>query len=361
MASAIKRAQLGCLAALAASVIVAASLSAPALAYEQRENVVAYGHGSNSASYLVVHETANPGATAWNHVQYWAGSPAYAVHYVMDLDGSVVYHTMPDWALAWHVGNGNYASVGIELCHATSASDFEAQWDEAVQWCAGYLGSRGWGIERMLSHNECRVIWGGTDHTDPLSYFASYGRSWSEFKQDVAAAMGGSYVPDTSKSPDGSSFGYSSDVNVTYAAYVPGYGWLDWVTNYGAGSDGFAGIPCRAMTYVAVKVDRGEVMYQAHTIGGQWLPMVYGCDTSDYVHGCAGNGEAIDGVMVYYRTTQGDEWHQAYYRSQTVARVGYLPVCSDDGTNGDGLDGWAGIYGEGMDRLQIAIDTSNPY
>ena len=94
------------LAAACAALLLAASLSASAYAYEQRESVVAYGHGYNDAGYLVVHETANPGASAANHVSYWSNKPDYAVHYVMELDGSVVYHTVPDWALAWHVGNG---------------------------------------------------------------------------------------------------------------------------------------------------------------------------------------------------------------------------------------------------------------
>ncbi len=177
------------LAAACAALLLAASLSASAYAYEQRESVVAYGHGYNDAGYLVVHETANPGASAANHVSYWSNNPDYAVHYVMELDGSVVYHTVPDWALAWHVGNGNYATVGIELAHATNADDFATQWREAVAWCGDYLYSRGWGVDRMLSHDECRWIWGGTDHTDPTGYFAEYGHTWSEFEAAVETYM----------------------------------------------------------------------------------------------------------------------------------------------------------------------------
>ena len=52
-----------------------------------KENIVSWGHGSLSPSYICIHETANPGATAWNHVCYWSGDDTYAVHYVMDWDG----------------------------------------------------------------------------------------------------------------------------------------------------------------------------------------------------------------------------------------------------------------------------------
>lgn len=173
-------------------------------AYESRTEIVADGHGWLSPSYLVVHSTANPGASALNHVSYWLNSPAYAVHYVMDLDGSVVYQTMSTSSKAWHVGGGNSVSYGIELCEATNAEDFEAQWAEAVKWCGDQLKSRGWGISRLYSHDEARVTWGGTDHTDPNPYFQRFGHSWAEFEADVAAYMGSGAVPDIDASEGGS-------------------------------------------------------------------------------------------------------------------------------------------------------------
>ena len=77
------------LAAVLASVALAASMAVPAFAYEQVEDTVSYGHGYSDPGYLVIHETANPGASAANHVQYWGRDDTYAVHYVMELDGSV--------------------------------------------------------------------------------------------------------------------------------------------------------------------------------------------------------------------------------------------------------------------------------
>lgn len=172
-----------------ATCVLVLSMPCSAYAYTQYENIVTNGHGPLNASYLVIHETANPGASAANHVNYWSNSPAYAVHYVMDVDGDPVYHTVPDNRKCWHVGNGNAYTVGIELCHATNQDDFNAQWDEAVKWAGDYLNSRGWGVDRMISHNDATHRWGGSDHTDPLSYFNSYGHSWNQFKGDVAAYM----------------------------------------------------------------------------------------------------------------------------------------------------------------------------
>lgn len=166
-----------------------------ALAYTQYEKIVTNGHGYINPSYLVIHETADPGATADQLMRYWQNNHnAYVVHYTMDLDGDVVYHAMNDNRKAWHVGNGNAYTVGIELCHATNQSDFNEQWNEAVKWTGDYLHKKGWGTNRLLCHNDCRLKWGGTDHTDPLGYFESYGKSWSQFKAAVAAYMGSGEV-----------------------------------------------------------------------------------------------------------------------------------------------------------------------
>lgn len=203
--------------AIAMSALLALATAIPAtsaLAYEQREQIVSSGHGWTNPSYLVVHETANPGASAWNHVLYWRNNqPSIEMaHYVMELDGSVVYHTQADNTIAWHVGNGNAYTVGIELAHAISQAQFDSQWAEAVKWCGDYLSSRGWGVDRMLSHHEAAMRWGGSDHTDPDGYFASYGRSWAQFEQAVADYMGTGVAPSggtTSTAPGNGAPGYA--------------------------------------------------------------------------------------------------------------------------------------------------------
>ena len=161
-----------------------------AFAYTQKETIVNDGHGTlYNEDYLAIHETANPGASAYNHMLLYSRNYAYAVQYVMELDGSVVYHCMSDDRKAWAVGNGNSHCVNIELAHATNQADFNKQWNEAVKWAGDYLHKRGWDVSHMISHNEARLKWGGTDHTDPDSYFASYGKSWAQFKAAVASYM----------------------------------------------------------------------------------------------------------------------------------------------------------------------------
>lgn len=204
------------LAAVAAALALAAP--APASAYVVREEIVGRGHGRITPSYLVIHETAGPGVPARNLLAYWRRSQPNVsmTQYVMDLDGSVVYRTQPDDTKAYQVGRGNAHCVGIELCHASNRADFERQWAEAVRWAGDYLRSRGWGVSRLISHNDCRTLWGGTDHTDPTGYFASHGRSWAGFKAAVASYLAtGQVSGNAGTSPGGSQSGGSGSSGAT--------------------------------------------------------------------------------------------------------------------------------------------------
>lgn len=154
------------------------------------ERKVSDGHGALSPSYVCIHETANPGATALNHVSLWSRDDTYAVHYVADWTGNV-YHCVPDDRLCWQVGNGNAHVIGIELCHARSSADFARVWDAGVEWAAWMLKKRGWGVDRLISHDDARRKWGGTDHTDPIGYFREFGRTWDQFVKAVEQKMEG--------------------------------------------------------------------------------------------------------------------------------------------------------------------------
>ncbi len=179
------------LAAGALSLALLLGSAAPALAWTETDQFVSSGHGYISPSYLVVHSTANPGATAKNHISYWRNNQPNVemAHWVMDwTNGGTVIQAQASNRKAWHVGNGNSYCIGIELCEATNAKDFALEYDQAARWCAFVLAQRGWGIDRLISHNEARLKWGGT-HTDPGPYFARYGKSWSDFERLVSKYM----------------------------------------------------------------------------------------------------------------------------------------------------------------------------
>lgn len=144
-----------------------------------KENIVANGYGSLSPSYFCVHSTANPGATAANHASLWSREPTYAVHLVSDWTRAL--HTVPYNRLCYQVGNGNRYVEGLEICEGTTREQFDAGIKIAAQVVRERLAAHGWGVDRLITHDEARRRWGGTDHTDPLPYFKRWGYSWDEF------------------------------------------------------------------------------------------------------------------------------------------------------------------------------------
>nr|DAO08074.1 MAG TPA: N-acetylmuramoyl-L-alanine amidase [Bacteriophage sp.] len=359
-------------AALAALLLaVAITFTAPlrAEAYQSVDRYVSNGHGYLNASYLVIHETANSGASAYNHTLLWSRDDTYAVHHVMELDGSTVYNTVAENRLCWHVGNGNGYTIGIELAHATNAADFAKQWGEAVKWTGDELRAHGWDTSRLLSHYEAAQRWGGSDHTDPNGYFRAYGKTWAEFKQAVAAYLGSGYVApiaptdgnggtyQSSTSATRTSFPQSTDksVNIHYALHNRDGVWNDAVTNFNdSNSEGFAGMPYGSHDMLIAWVDSGILRYRVHTKESGWLDWVQTANYNDSVGGMAGLwGQTIDGVQMYYITPDGD-YKQVYYRSQDVAHAGYWDEVCDDGSTYGG-DDYAGMYGYALDRLQCYV------
>lgn len=158
------------------------------------ESICNNGHGTCNPSMLAVHSTANPGASAYNHYLLYSRGYKYAVQYVGDWTGNV-YHCMFDNRLAWGVGNGNRYCVNLEICEGTTQEQFDKTWNMAVEFCAWYLKYRGWSVSNLISHNEARIRWGGTDHTDPNPYFNKWGKTWAQFVEAVKYEMGFTQAP----------------------------------------------------------------------------------------------------------------------------------------------------------------------
>ena len=140
----------------------------------------------------------------------------------------------------------------------------------------------------------------------------------------------------------------TEQVNVYYRARVNGE-WLPEVKN----TEDFAGIQGKCMTDIAIKVDKGAIKYRVHILGSGWLPYVDGYNINDSKNGYAGNGRPIDAVEVYYFTPDNIRPYQyAFYR---VSRVNgeYYSWQRDNST--DGMDGYAGVFGKAIDKLQIKI------
>lgn len=130
--------------------------------------------------YFAVHSTANVGATAANHVNYWRNNPRNAVHLVSDWKEA--YQCVEFKYKCNQVGNGNATCIGLEICEATNKADFDRGLEIARSVILQVLNEYGWDVDKHVrSHKWFTENYGGSDHVDPIPYFNRWGWSWNKF------------------------------------------------------------------------------------------------------------------------------------------------------------------------------------
>ena len=165
---------------------------------------------------IVVHETATPGATAEREYQYFNSADRGASAHAF-VDGEDVIQTIPYDEVAWHAGpTANSRYIGIELCRPSGhdPEKFGRVWNNAVSLFADLFREHGFGevkvlrskispgrvcasksrevtVDNLLSHAEVSSRWRESDHTDPVGYFAEYGKTVNEFRDAVQNELNG--------------------------------------------------------------------------------------------------------------------------------------------------------------------------
>jgi len=322
-----------------------------------------YGGSRNGVGIdrIVIHHNATTNKDVAMSTWY-VGSGAYtSAHY--EVTPNEIIGCVEETYAAYHCGgaggndvpkmtNPNERSIGIENVNSAGAPSWSVDprtvvnTAKLVRDICDYYGIP-CDRQHVLAHNEVTATAcpGGLD-----------------VDEVVRLANGGSAsTPTQSATPTPSK--PTPKVNVTYSLRNLNGGWNGNVTNFNnSNSNGFSGIPNGRHDLLTVSVNHGSVKYRAHTVGHGWNGWITGSNKNDTVNGCAGlAGVPIDGVQVVYITPNGEGYQQAYYRSQTTQRAGWLAVACDDGNSINGFDGFAGMIGEPLDRLQIGINSSNPF
>lgn len=145
--------------------------------------------------------------------------------------------------------------------------------------------------------------------------------------------------------PSGGSSG--SSVDVFYKVKTQKHGWLPEVKNL----EDYAGYEGSPITAVAIRVSKGSVKYRTSNVNQDFMSYVTGYDVDDFNNGYAGDGEnPIDRLEVYYYTPDDVRpFKKAKYR------VNDLPWQYDNET-GNGQDGYAGVQGGNITKLEITIE-----
>lgn len=167
---------------------------------------------------IVIHETANPGDSDEMEFNYFNNNNISAsAHAFIDKDS--ITQTIPWNEVAWHAGRtANHKFLGIEMCHATNAQDFQEIWNRTT-WLFAYLVVNILNIktitkDNIMSHAEVSNKWHETDHQDPVFYFQTYGKTVDMFRDAVQNEVNNMILPQ----PDQQ---YADDVE-----YLASYGQL---------------------------------------------------------------------------------------------------------------------------------------
>lgn len=292
-----------------------------------------------NAQYITIHNTAND-ASAEAEVSYMiTNRNQVSYHFAVDDTGAV--QGIPLDRNTWNAGDGNgkgnRASISIEICYSKSGGErFLKAEQNAAYLTASLLTERGWGMDRVKKHQD----WSGK-----YCPHRTLELGWQRFL-DMVQAYQRDIVEDSAR----------ISVNVEYAVMLEGGRILPPVTNL---SD-YAGLENHKIIGFLAKADRGQLKYQVHVLGGGWLPYVDGYNWKDAQNGYAGNGRVIDALRMYYDTPsdliQSGGYRKVKYRVSPMGSTSYYGYQLDDEVRTPFMDGYAGVLGKPIDKIQVIIE-----
>lgn len=315
-----------------------------------------YGGIRSTASieYIVIHYTANDGDTDEANANYFKNNIVNAsAHYFVDDDS--VTQSVHDNYIAWHCGGNRYSnykttggakyynkctninSIGIELCDTVRNGRYgftDKTLKNAIELVKDKMKQYNVSIDRVIRHFDV------TGKVCPKP-FVDDEKAWKEFKSMLVTPT--ATTESTATQNDAVS---DKNVNVYYKVKTQKHGWLGEVKNL----TDYAGWQDSPITDVAIKVDKGNIKYRVHVKGGNWLSWVNGYDVKNHINGYAGNGKPIDAIQIYYSTPNDIRpFKKAKYK---VNNYGW----QYDTETKNNQDGYAGLFGKNVTKLQIEIE-----
>ncbi len=277
---------------------------------------------------IVIHYTGNDGDKAENNGNYFKNNEVEtSAHYFVD--DTTVVRSVADKNIAWHAGDWdvNCRSIGIEIAGSTKECTGRTL-ENVIELTKKLMKKYNISKERVIRHYDangklCPAFWCGSTEKDKLWKEQFLNKLDDKVEREIEKPC------------------------LTYRVYADGQ-WYDEVK----GLSNIAGRAKQAISGVAVKVSEGNIRYRVHLLNGDWLPWVTGYDINDDINGYAGiKGKVIDAIQVEFDGV-GD--YKATYRVRKQGQSKFLDWQYN--TEEDSRqDGYAGIFGEKIDGLQITL------
>ena len=132
---------------------------------------------------IVIHYTANPGATASANRNYFENlkdthTTKASSHFVVGLEGEIV-QCIPTAEIAYASNDRNSDTISIECCYKNEDGSFEqATYDSVIKLTAWLCAKFGLTSEDVIRHYDV------TGKLCPL-YYVEHEDAWAQFKKDV--------------------------------------------------------------------------------------------------------------------------------------------------------------------------------
>lgn len=163
------------------------------MSYPIRQNLIP---GLPTQSYIkggyvgvIAHATAVYNDTAEAERNYEAGHWRDAfVHFFVDDTGILQVADVNH--VAWGAGHtaNHLGYAQVELCQTRDTAKFNAAYGAYTWLLAKLLHDKGLPVvdgQTLMSHAQVSAKWHETDHTDPIEYLQSHGKSWANLVNDV--------------------------------------------------------------------------------------------------------------------------------------------------------------------------------
>lgn len=145
------------------------------------------GTKTDKINGIVVHYTANPGATAIANRNYFEGlkdshETKTSSNFIVGLDGEIV-QCVPTWEVAYASNDRNHDTVSIECCHPDATGKFnKATYRSAVQLCAWLCMKFDLTEKDIIRHYDV------TGKNCP-KYYVENEKEWKQFRKDVKRVL----------------------------------------------------------------------------------------------------------------------------------------------------------------------------